>query len=266
MRISKTFTWLSAIAGLLMAVVSLLGVADPRTYGKETLNWAAQAVGQDYVNLCVVFPTLLVSFLLTLRRDSFKAFLVWLGVLIYLIYSYVLYSFFVHFGPLFLLYVATLGLSFYSFVGALGSLDWQGTGVRFTNVKTKPASILLGTVAVLFALLWLADIVGALSRGGVPVDLDKIGLWVNPVHVLDLALLLPGALIVAVLLWRKKTLGLTLAVPFLVFFVLMGLAIISMMIVTAQKGFALAFPQMVVMLLIIVLSSAIATRYLRRVQ
>ena len=266
MRISKTFTWLSVIAGLLMAAVSLLGVADPRTYGKETVNWAAQAVGQDYVNLCVVFPTLLVSSLLILRRDSFRAFLAWLGVLIYLIYSYVLYSFFVHFGPLFLLYVATLGLSFYSLVGALGSLDWQGTGVRFTNVKTKPASVLLGLVAVLFALLWLADIAGALLRGGIPVDLDEVGQVVNPVHVLDLALLLPGAFIVAVLLWRRRILGLTLAVPFLVFFVLMGAAIISMMVVTAQKGFALAFPQMVVMGVIIFLSSAIAIRYLRRVQ
>lgn len=79
-------------------------------------------------------------------------------------------------------------------------------------------------------------------------------------------LLLPGAFIVAVLLWRRRILGLTLAVPFLVFFVLMGAAIISMMVVTAQKGFAFAFPQMVVMGVIIFLSSAIAIRYLRRVQ
>jgi hypothetical protein len=266
MRISKTFIWLSIPAGLLMAVVSFLGIADPGAYAKETLNWAAQAVGQDWVNLCVVFPVLLVSSFLVLRRDSFRAFLLLLGVLIYLIYSYVLYSFFVHFGPLFLLYVATLGLSFYSFVGVLAVLDWQKAGGLFANVKVKPASILLGLVAGLFTLLWFADIVGALVRGGVPADLDKIGLLVNPVHVLDLALLLPGAFIVAALVWRKRVLGLALAVPFLVFFVLMGLAIIAMMIVTAQKGFALALPQMVVMLIIIALSSAIATRYLRRVQ
>lgn len=250
-----------------MAVVSLLGVTDPgRTYAKETVNWAAQAVGQDSVNLCVVFPTLLISSFLVLRRDSFRAFLLWLGVLIYLIYSYVLYSFFVHFGPLFLLYVATLGLSFYSFVGVLAVLDWQKADGAFANVKTKPASIFLGTVAILFALLWLADIVGALARGGVPVDLDKIGLVVNPIHVLDLAFLLPGVFIVAALVWQRKVLGLTLAVPLLLFFVLMGLAIIAMMIVTAQKGYALALPQMVVMLIITALSFAISTRYLRRIQ
>jgi len=124
-----------------MAVVSLMGISDPRTYGKETLNWAEQAVGQDWVNLCVVFPVLLISSFFVLRRDSFKTFLIWLGVLIYLSYSYILYPFFVHFGPLFLLYVATLGLSFYAFVGALVTLDWQGTGELFANVKTEPASV-----------------------------------------------------------------------------------------------------------------------------
>lgn len=146
-------------------------------------------------------------------------------------------AFFVHFGPLLLLYIATLGLSFYSFVGALVSLDWQKAGGLFAEIKIRPAGILLGVVAVLFAFLWLNDIVRALASGGIPTDPDKIGLWVNPIHVLDLALLLPGAFIIAVLLWRRRILGLVLAVPFLVFFILMGAAILSMMIMMAQKRY-----------------------------
>jgi hypothetical protein len=213
MRISKTFIWLSILAGLLMAVVSFLGIADPGTYAKETENWAGQAIGQDLVSLAVVFPVLLISSFLVLRRGCLRAFLVWLGVLIYLIYSYILYSFFVHFGPLFLLYVATLGLSFYSFVGTIAGLDWQNSGKLFANVNTRPSSILLVVVAVLFSLLWLADIASALWRGGVPADLEMVGLLVNPVHVLDLALLLPGAFIVAVLVLRRRALGFVLAVP-----------------------------------------------------
>jgi hypothetical protein len=264
MRISKTFIRLSILAGLLMAVVSFLGIADPGTYAKETENWAGQAIGQDLVNLAVVLPVLLIASFLVLRRDSFRAFLVWMGALIYLIYSYILYSFFLHFGPLFLLYVATLGLSFYSLVGAFSRLDWQNSGKSFANVHTRPASFLLGIVAVLFALLWLTDIVGALLRGGVPADLDKVGLLVNPIQVLDLAFLLPGAFIVAVLLSRRRTIGFVLAAPLLVFFILMGIAIISMMVVTAQKGFALALPQMVVMGVIITASSVIAIQYLNR--
>jgi hypothetical protein len=87
---------------------------------------------------------------------------------------------------------------------------------------------------------------------------------VNPVHVLDLAFPLPGPFIVAVLLWRRRTLGFVLAVPLLVFFILMGIAIISMMVVTAQKGFALALPQMDVMGVGLVASSVIATQYLKK--
>lgn len=266
MNSQKMFIWLSIAAGLLMALVSLLGITSPGTYGKETPNWAAQALGQDWINLAVVFPMLLISALVVLRQKSVRGLLIWFGALIYLIYSYTLYSFFVHFGPLFLLYVAILSLSFYSFVGGLVSLDWQAMSKVLSGVATKPAGILLATIAVLFSLLWLADILGALARGGTPADLGKIGLWVNPVHVLDLSFLLPGAFIVAVLLRRKRTLGLVLAAPLLTFFVLMGLAIISMMIVTSQKGFALALPQVFVMGAIIVASSIIAIRYLGQVR
>jgi len=188
-----------------------------------------------------------------------------LGVLIYLIYSYILYSFFVHFGPLFLFYVAILGLSFYSLVGNLVRLDWHETGQLFDDVKIKPASMLLLTVAILFSLLWLADIAGALAKGVIPKDLDNAGLIINPIHVLDLAILLPGTFVVAISLWQKKTPGLTLAVPLLVFFVLMGTAIISMMIVAAQKGFDPAWPQVLMMGVIIVLSLILGIQYLRRI-
>ncbi|NLT66021.1 MAG: hypothetical protein GXX84_05400 [Acidobacteria bacterium] len=118
----------------------------------------------------------------------------------------------------------------------------------------------MATVAVLFSLLWLVDITGGLKRGGIPQDLEKVGLWVNPIHVLDLSLLLPGAFIVAVLLLRKRTLGLVLAVPYLVFFALMGIAIVSMAINTETAG-----PQMTVMSAIVIVSIVIATGYLKRI-
>lgn len=53
------------------------------------------------------------------NKGSVKAFLVWSGVLLYLIYAYVIYAFDVHFNSLFLVYVAILGLSFYALIGSL---------------------------------------------------------------------------------------------------------------------------------------------------
>lgn len=265
MKVPKALVLISVAAGLLMAVVSLVGIADRSAYSGETPNWRAQAVGQDRVNLFAAFPALLAAACFLLRKNSLAAYLAWLGILLYLVYSYILYSFFVHFGPLFPFYVAILGLSFHAFTGGVVTLDWQRAGNRFANARTGPASLVLGVIAVLFACLWLADIVRALAGGGLPADLDQTGLAVNPVQVLDLAFLLPGTLVTAVALRRRQPLGMVLAVPLLVFFALMGVAIISMMFELARAGFAPAGAQTVVMGAIVAASLATAFQYLRRV-
>ena len=50
-----------------------------------------------------------------------RAQLIWLGVLVYLIYTYVTYAFVVRFNPLFLVYVALLGCSLYALIGGLAT-------------------------------------------------------------------------------------------------------------------------------------------------
>jgi hypothetical protein len=61
-------------ARLFMASISLTGIISPGAYGKETLNWKAQAIGQNYVNLCVAFSVLIIPSLSVLRRDFPGAF------------------------------------------------------------------------------------------------------------------------------------------------------------------------------------------------
>jgi hypothetical protein len=51
----------------------------------------------------------------------------------------------------------------------------------------------------------------------IPVSLIENALPVNPVHVLDLAFLVPGMITTSVLLWRKQLWGFLRAVPLLVF-------------------------------------------------
>jgi hypothetical protein len=60
------------------------------------------------VNVFIVFPVLAVS-ALYVHEHSVRAFMVWLGALIYVVYSYLMYAFFVHFGPVFPLFVGVLG-------------------------------------------------------------------------------------------------------------------------------------------------------------
>ncbi len=236
MTVSKLWIRLSVLAGLLMALASGAGLFVGSTYAKETVNWATQGRGQDLVNLILAAPTLFISAYLV-NKGSLRAFLLWLGALIYLIYSYVIYAFFIHFGPWFLAYVAILGLSFYSLLGSLMELDWNGLSPRFSEVKVKAASVFLMFLVVAFYFLWMSAVVKALVSHTVPQGLNEAGLLVNPIHVLDMAFFLPATAVVSVKVWKRRKVGLIFAVPFLSFGVLMGIAIISMMLFLGAKGF-----------------------------
>src|SRR5205823_8506294 len=100
MSISKTTLWLSVVDGLLVLLASASGILLTSIYARETLAWAVQGIGQDIVNIvAVVVLFIAVSFV---NKGSVKAALVWSGVLLYLIYAYVIYAFDVHFNRLFL--------------------------------------------------------------------------------------------------------------------------------------------------------------------
>ena len=117
MRIWKTALWLSVIDALLVVLASASGILLKSIYARETLSWAVQGIGQDIVNIVAVVVLFIAVYFV--NKGSVKAFLVWSGVLLYLIYAYVIYAFDVHFNRLFLVYVAILGLSFYALVGSV---------------------------------------------------------------------------------------------------------------------------------------------------
>src|SRR5687768_10792482 len=107
---------LSVLIAFLATAGSLVGILfDETIYGQETANWAAQSVGQDIANL-IAFPAFVVAAFYA-ARGSMRAYLVWLGLLVYSAYTYAIYSFALHFGPLFLVWVATFGLSIYTLIG-----------------------------------------------------------------------------------------------------------------------------------------------------
>ena len=90
---------------LLMAVASLGGLLWPGTYARETASWTAQAVGQDWADLLIAVPWLLVAGVLA-RAGSRRALLVLGGGYLYTIYEFAIYAFAVRFNALFLVYCA----------------------------------------------------------------------------------------------------------------------------------------------------------------
>lgn len=242
---------LGLLAALCVLASSLAGVLTDSAYARETVAWKAQAQGQDWANLLLVVPALLISSALVARGSS-TALHIWRGLLLYVIYSYLLYAFFIHFNRWFLFYVGALGLAFY---GLAASISVHTVPLPAPLPRARFAQAVLTGSALLFALMWLSQIVPAALTGGVPGGLEDVGLVVNPVHVLDLALVLPAMLIAARLLRKGRPSSHLLAPPILVFAVVMGIAIEFMFYFQAGNGVEIVMSAAIVMGLIVVLSA-----------
>jgi hypothetical protein len=89
--------------------------------------------------------------------------------------------------------------------------------------------------SALFAMTWLADISKALQAGEAPATVSDLHLPTNPVHVLDLAFLLPMAVLAGVSLWQRKPFGYASAGGVLTLMGLTGLPIVATVIVSATR-------------------------------
>lgn len=230
--------WWLALAyptAALALLASFAGILIPTTYAQETRNWAGQAIGQDIAN--VVAYVALVPLTELARRGSLRALLCWIGVMAYGIYAYAIYAFSVHFGALFLVYVAVLGLSVYALIGSLSSVAPERVRVAFTpGAPRRSTAAVLVSIGVLFALLWLSEILPAVAAGTTPASLRTAGLTSNPVYVLDLAVLLPATIVAGTLLVRDRGWGYVLAPMLLTVLALLSLGIVAGFVTLARWG------------------------------
>lgn len=254
----SVLVWTLAIT-VLVTVASVAGLVSESVYAEETKNWATQGRGQDIGNLLAVLTLLLSGF--GYYQGSHRAALVWLGTLFYLVYAYVIYSVAVHFNQLFLIYVAALGLSSYAIMFTVNGL--RAENGRFPQPTARRlAGYTSIAIGVLFTLLWMSELLPATLTGEVPQSVVDAGLWVNPVHVVDLAVLLPAFLIVGYLTVKGRALGQFFVAPLLVFSVLMGASIVAATVLMTVEGFEGTLPPMVMVSLVVLVSLSAAWRYL----
>jgi hypothetical protein len=230
--------WLrfSVPIAILAMTGSAVGVLIESVYSKETDNWASQAIATDIVNVAVAYPALLLLAFFA-SRGSVRAYLAWTGILAYSAYTYSIYAFSIHFGPLFLVYVAVLGLSVYALVGGLTSVDADRVKASFDSAApVRSTSILLIALGAAFYLLWLSAVISASLDGTTPQELRQTGLVSNPVHVLDMAVFLPAMLLAGLFLAKRRGLGYLLAPTVLAAAILFSLGIVGLQPVLAVRG------------------------------
>jgi hypothetical protein len=227
---------LSMYAALFSATASAaaLGSID-RIYGQETPSFIDQAIAQDCVNLALVAPILIVL-ALQAGKGSMGAYLGWLGFLAFDVYNYVIYTFSIHFGPLFGIWVVVLGLCLYALIGGFLALKLEATRAQYRYGDVRSVGWFLIVVAALFYLLWLKEIVPATLSGQASRSAAELALPTNPVHILDLAFFLPAIVLAGVLLLRDRSLGYAAAIVLLVFLILTALPILVTPFVAHARG------------------------------
>lgn len=151
-------------------------------------------------------------------------------------YNYAIYSFSIHFGPLFLVWVAVLGLSLFALITGLAGLHPTEVRARFGDHRQRLSGWFLVSGAVLFTLVWVREIVPDLASGRASTSAADWSVPTNPVHVLDLAFFLPAVCITGLLLLRRHWLGYATAAAQLVFLALTCLPIVLTPVVAASRG------------------------------
>jgi hypothetical protein len=233
---SAIWLWLSMVAALLAVAGSIISLSVKNIYAGLTPAFLPQAISQDIANLAIISPMWLILALLALR-GSLRAYLLWLGVLTFTVYNYVIYTFSIPFGSLFLLWVAVFGMCIYSLIGGVTAVDHKVVESTFTSRRAiKVVAWFLIITAILFCFLWLSEDIPALLSNTRPQSTMDMALPTNPVHILDLGFFLPAVIATGVMLIKKKSLAYTLAPSFIVFLILTGIPILITPVVQSVRG------------------------------
>jgi hypothetical protein len=215
-----TWRWayvLSSAVVVLAVLASVAGLLLDGVYG-EAAPIAEMLRGYDLVTLVFVVPALALS-QLQARRGSDRAQLIWVGMLAYLVYTYVYYLLGTPFDDLFLLHAAVFSSSVFALVLTVCALDVPSIAARLS--PRTPRRIVGAVLALLAAALggiWIYASVRFITTEDPPVGsaLVESDVVVQLGLALDLTLLVPAYALAAVLLWRRLATGYVLATVLLI--------------------------------------------------
>lgn len=246
---------LAAMAGVAAALASIAGFI-PGVY-RDPRVVIAQSHGFDIGNLIGV---LILGLGLTWSaRGSVRGRLVAVGALGYLLYSFVTYAFLIVLNAATLGYIAVLGFGVWSFITGFATVEEKEIDqVARGHLYRRLTAGFMIVIAALFALTWLREIAGSLVSGQLPAGLAAAGWPMNPPYVLDLGFVIPIAALGALRLLRAKTGGGRLVVPFLIFVPLLSISVLLMTVFMAMDGQPLAMPLVVVFVVALAVSAALA--------
>lgn len=206
----KPVTTLSTLIAILATFASAGGLLLDNLYHDNafvTTTW----LGNDAVTLFLAVP-ILVAAMIFAKRGSFRAQLIWMGALDYMLYNYAFYLFGAAFNWFFLVYAALLALSIFALIFGLVNLEVNGISQQFrkeTPVKWIGGYFLF--VASGLGLVYLIQSIGFIATDNVPAIVTITGHPTNVVFALDLTLVIPWLILGAVWLIKRQPWGYVIA-------------------------------------------------------
>jgi hypothetical protein len=216
-------------------------------YFYDTVSSAAQQQGNDVVTLFVAIPLLIVASRMTFR-GSLRGRLLLTGTLGFFLYTYLSMCMLTAFNALFLVYVAIFGVSLYGLILCMMSFDLAALPQHFS--ERLPRSRIAGLLFLIGGFLtiaWLGKVLNPLLKN-VPPVLDNTTTFV--IQAMDLALIVPLAILSGVLLLRRSAWGYLLTSVFVLKAIALGLAVsamvVNMTLAGTPEGAGIAVPFLVI--------------------
>jgi hypothetical protein len=199
-------------------------------YGEGLYRYDSELVavgsrGSDAVTLLVLLPVMLLA-ARAYGRASLRGALLLSGLLGWTSYYYASMALGSALNRLLPLYVLLLGCSGWALVLVLRSVDVLALAARWPHRPPRPllTGYLCAVVGAL-VLAWAPPLAALALEGVPPLELDAYTTTVTP--VLDLGIVAPGAVAIALLLRRRSPLGLLLTAWMLAMNTALGLALLG---------------------------------------
>ena len=203
-------------------------------YRFDTAFSATTFKGVDIITLVLSVPLLIIAFILY-RRNSLRGGLLLLSAVPYFIYIGASMTFSAAFNSAFLLYVALLSVSFFTFLVLFSAFDTAEIAKHvLPGFPHRGLAIFLFVAGIGTLLLWLSELVGPLMKGSIPAHLGPYTTMFT--HGFDSAIIVPALLLTGIFLLQRKPSGYLFAAPLLVFCAQIGITVIAATISQTLAG------------------------------
>jgi hypothetical protein len=201
---------LSTIILALMVVAAAGGLLLDNLY-QDNFLVASGWRGNDLVTLFVAAP-LLGTAVWGVRRGSWRAYLLLMGMLDYTLYNFAFYLFGGALNDFFLIYTAIFTLSIFALLFGLAAIDVEALarGVK-SSLPARRIGGWMAVVAIFLGGFWLAQSLGYVFTGQVPEIMESVEWPTNVTGALDLSLVVSINALGAYWLWRDEPWGIVVA-------------------------------------------------------